>query len=443
MTYAAEVQYLVDCNPALVERNAAEHRRIADLLRSATPSVRRAEQVEWTSRARAGYEARLRDVHGLVDGLAEGYDAASRALLGYADALETAQAQRRTGREYEQELAALCDRARFGSGDEPMRRWEDLRETTGLLDWMSDLFSDPDAVREQAEDRYARTSAAFAQALRTEQEARGRCVAALKAATARVPEFRTGFKDAAALVERIGRLGVLDGEAAEAAHDPLTRLAGTGVKADTAPTVGPRAAVSPALTRIRSLLADLPEGAGNNYWLPSDSDDSRRRWIAANRPLLRAAAAESGLPVDMLAGIAWQEVEGDPAVVDDIAYHVRRLGSDAAADKTSVGPLSIQVRRAAEVLGYDPAHLTEAQRHEVVSAAREPGQNIFITARYLAQLKAESGFAAVEPGRMTEDQYQELAARYNGGPYWESEHAQAYGRSFRERRTLVKEALAG
>lgn len=31
---------------------------------------------------------------------------------------------------------------------------------------------------------------------------------------------------------------------------------------------------------------------------------------------------------------------------------------------------------------------------------------------------------------MTREQRQELAARYNGGPYWQNDDAQAYGRGF-------------
>lgn len=426
MTYAKDVEYLVECNPALVERNAAEYRRLAELLESATPSVHRAEEIDWTSRHRAGYEARLRDVGGLVDGLSSGYIAASRALLGYADGLEAAQAQRRTGRQYEERLGALTSRAGGGSGSEPMRRWEDLRETSGFFDWISDLFDDPDSVRVEADQLYEQTSAAFGQALATEQEARRRCVAELRAARALVPDFRVGFKDAAGLVER---LGVLAGEQAEAAADPLTRLSGTGTKLDSF-AVGPGTVVSPELARIRRLLEGLPEGVGNNRWLPSDDDGSRRDWIAANKALINAAAAETGLPPDAIAGIAWQEVEGDPSVLDDAALFVRGFGSKEDADKTSVGPLSIQIRRAAEVLGYDPAHLTGQQRDEVISAAKDPAQNVFITARYLAQLKAESPFAGVDPGRMTPEQYQELAARYNGGPYWQNDQAQRYGHGF-------------
>lgn len=96
-----------------------------------------------------------------------------------------------------------------------------------------------------------------------------------------------------------------------------------------------------------------------------------------------------------------------------------------------MGPIVIQVRRDAKVLGYDPDHLTDQQRGMVETALQEPAQNMFIASEYLAQLKAESEFADVPAEEITPAQYQELAARYNGGPYWETD-AQAYGRGLPE-----------
>jgi len=78
--------------------------------------------------------------------------------------------------------------------------------------------------------------------------------------------------------------------------------------------------------------------------------------------------------------------------------------------------MAVQIRRAAEVLGYDPANLSDSQRAEIVSALKDPAQNMFITAKYLESLKAESDFADVPADQLALYQYEELAARYNGGP---------------------------
>ncbi|MFB7967938.1 MULTISPECIES: hypothetical protein [Streptomyces] len=66
---------------------------------------------------------------------------------------------------------------------------------------------------------------------------------------------------------------------------------------------------------------------------------------------------------------------------------------------------------------------------------------IFIASGYLAQLKAESEFADVPADKMTPAQYEELAARYNGGPYWEGDQAQAYGRGFGNHLENARDAL--
>lgn len=200
--------------------------------------------------------------------------------------------------------------------------------------------------------------------------------------------------------------------------------------------------VSEALQRIRARLAELPEGQGNGYWLPSGSEDDRRAYIAANREIIRAAAQHCALPAELLAGIAWQEIGGNPRIVDDVAYEVRSVVPGLEdPDKTSMGPLAVQVRRAAEVLGYDPESLAGAQRDVVVEAVREPRQNIFIAAQYLAHVKTESDCADVPAERLTREQMQELATRYNGGPYYRVEMAQAYGREFAKNLDAAREAL--
>lgn len=443
MTYHAEVKFLQDCNPALIERNADEFKRMYGLLHAATPSVKKAERLDWTSDSRSHYEARLRDVEGLVTGLTEGYQKAWKALLDYADAVTHAKQFLTAGEEAQSALADVMSREATpmtskAKAAEPMRQWEDLRGTTGFLDALAELLVDVDAIREEADGWHKRASEAFGNALKTEETARRTCVAELRSARRLIPNFRTEFKDAAGLMARVG---ALQSEARQAEDNPLTHLAGSGNKTDHFPGVGANTVVSPALMRIKRLCAGLPEGTGNNYWLPSDSDDSRRDWIGANRQILKAAAEENGLPPDMIAGIAWKEVEGDPGVIDDVADTVRGFGIGGEADKTSMGPMSIQIRRAAEVLGYDPAHLTGMQRDQVEEAVKDPAQNAFITSEYLAQLKAESSFADVPADRMTPGQYRELAARYNGGPYWQSDDAQGYGDSFMTHLGNARQAL--
>ncbi|MFE5482541.1 hypothetical protein [Streptomyces sp. NPDC056527] len=444
MAYRADVDFLEQANPQLIDRNAAEFRRLHTLIESTDDAFRKASKVEWVSEARDLYVKRLTESKNLADALSEAFRTSSSALASYADAVTTAQSHFKSGKHTEGKLSEVMAREAeaitpTAKAAEPLRQWEDLRGTTGVLDFFAELTVDVDAIREEAEGYYNQTKGHYGDALRVESEARAQCVAGIKAAYASIPEFQGPIPDPEQFLKG---LGPLQKEAREAHANPNVQLPGSGPKVDTIPTVGSHVVISEALMRISNRVDGLPEGQGNNYWLPSNDDEGRRSYISGNKELIRAAAADSGLPPEMVAGIAWQEVEGDPGVLDDLAYEGRKIipGSEDP-DRTSMGPMAIQVRRAAEVLGYDPNHLTDIQRDAVIDATKDPAKNIFIASEYLAQLKAESGFADVPPEKMTREQMQELAARYNGGPYYESDDAKAYGRGFDGKLDQAKEAL--
>ncbi|MFJ9814238.1 hypothetical protein ACIRU3_03010 [Streptomyces sp. NPDC101151] len=446
-TYRQDVRFLDDCNPALVERNALEFRRLRDLLLDVEPGAQRAAtNTQWVSENRKPYDHRLREARDLIKHLADGYDKAQSALLHYASALETAKSHYSDGKAAEQTLAGLISQVadaetRKAQEAGPMHQWEDLRGTTGFLDWAAELTVDIDDIKDDANRAHDQASAAYHRAKTVEGEARDTCTAALDKAYKALPDFRGGdFVDAKSLIDSIPALRT---EAAEAARDPLTQLAGSGPKAEFTKAVG-KDEVSPSLRDIRMRVNGLPE-ATDAYWAVPRNAEERREWIAANKEIITAAAKRSGLPPDMVAGIAWQEVGGQWGWMDDGVDTIRELARDGwlsdtpenlpsrlggTPDETSFGPIAIQVRRAAEVLGYDPANLTEGQRDTIEASLQDPGQNIFIASDYLAMLKEESGFADVPADEMTRAQRQELAARYNGGPYWQDDSAQAYGHGF-------------
>lgn len=444
MTYREAVQFLENASPALIDRNAEEFRRLHNLIESTDASFGKAAKVDWVSEARDNYVKRLDEAREMADALSASFRKVWKALAAYADAVTTAQGHYKNGKSTEYKLAEVISREAVAITPtarkaEPLRQWEDLRSTTGVLDFIAELGIDLDAIREEAERYYNQTKDHYGDAERVESEARRKCVADIKAAYDSLPDFRGGIPDP---LKVLAGLGALRNEARQASDDPNVQLPGSVGKTDTIPTVRGDEEVSDILRRIRDRVGELPEGQGNNYWLPSDDDENRKEYIAANKEIIKAAAEETGLPPEMIAGIAWQEVEGMPGVVDDLSHPARELYPlDKPADETSMGPMSIQVRRAAEVLGYDPANLTDAQRDTVIEALKDPAQNIFIASEYLAQLKAESGFADVPPEKMTREQMQELAARYNGGPGYQNPDAQAYGRAFDSRVDQAKEAL--
>jgi hypothetical protein len=444
VAYRKDVEFLEDANPALIEVSAAEYTRLRKLIDTTDEAFRKAVKVDWQSEARDLYVRRLREAKDITDALSGAFSTAGKALSSYAAAVTTAKGHYKSGQHTEgrlaevmsQEATAITPTARAA---EPLRQWEDLRGTSGVLDWLAEATVDVDAIREDAERYYNQTKDHYGDALRVESEAREKCVADIKAAYHSLPDFRSPIADPERFLRNLGPLGA---EARQASDNPYAQLPGAGPKVDAIPTMGDNVVTNEILSRIQTRIDGLPGAQGNNYWLPSTSDEGRREYISANSALIKAAAQDAGLPPEMVAGIAWQEVMGDPAVIDDLAYEGRKvLPFSEDPDNTSMGPMSIQVRRAAEVLGYDPQHLTDIQRDQVVGALKDPAKNIFIASEYLAQLKAESGFADVPPEQMTRAQMQELAARYNGGPYYEDPHAQAYGRGFDNNVDQAKEAL--
>ncbi|MEU1500701.1 hypothetical protein [Streptomyces sp. NPDC005732] len=457
ISHRKDVEYLEGCNPPLVERNADEFKRLHDMLVAVDPSAERAEKhTRWKSEGSGHYEARLTEARKLLTQLAEGYHKAAAALSDYASALVVAKAHYSNGRANERSLANLIHTkgtaiTREAQEAEPMRQWEDMRATTGVMDFFAELTMDVDDIRDDANRLHDAAGGDFHLAEVTEHEAREICVHQLKQAYDLLPDFRMGFVQRVDIVPAIADLRR---EAAEARTNPLTRLPGSGPKQDYYPVAG-NDIVSPTLRDIRLQVANLP-GARDSYWTPPSNAQERADWIAANKDIIKAAARNSGLPPGMVAGIAWQEIGGQPGILDDITDTLReqvdsplspiapeslpwRLGGDP--DNTSMGPIAIQVRRGAEVLGYDPDHLTDQQRGMVEDSLQDPAQNIFIASEYLAQLKAESEFADVPAEEMTPAQYQELAARYNGGPYWQTDDAQAYGRGFTNNLDEARNAL--
>jgi soluble lytic murein transglycosylase-like protein len=459
MAYHQDVKFLSEVVPALVERNADEFRRAHDLLGSVEPAVRRArDDTDWEGAGRDKYDARLADVNGLITGLGAGFDRARAALYAYAAELEKARLLVEEGQVTERKLAAEIGKVadavtRTAQKAEPMRQWEDIRSTTGFLDWIAELGMDVDSIREDAERFYEQTGSKFEQGKVAEENARRKCLDELKVAYDKLPDFRADSKDAATITAGVREI---TDEARQATGGRNVALPGSGPKTDLS-SFDPNAAESATLKRFRELANTLPAGTNTPYWSSEGSAEFRAQWIKDNRQAIVAAAEEAGLPPDLVAGIAWQEVGGKGRVWDDVTQFFRDAADSdwspvtpenlpdragGAPDEVSYGPLSIQVRRAAEVLGYDPENLSDEQRDEVIAASKEPRTNILISAQHLADLKAQSGFADVPAGQMTPEHYAELGARYNGGPSWDTNpDAQAYGRTLNENLPDAKKAM--
>ncbi|MFJ6945342.1 hypothetical protein ACISU4_11975 [Streptomyces wuyuanensis] len=71
MAYRADVVFLEDANPTLIDRNAAEFRRLHALIESTDDAFRAAIKVRWESEARDLYAKRLKESNSLADTLSE------------------------------------------------------------------------------------------------------------------------------------------------------------------------------------------------------------------------------------------------------------------------------------------------------------------------------------------------------------------------------------
>jgi hypothetical protein len=429
--YRADVEFLDECQPGLVGRNAAEFARMRDLLGSVTVSGPLAE---------------------VVTALAGVFGDASQALKDYADGLAEAKREFEAGVDAEDALDKVISAeatavTRAAQEAEPLRRWEELQAGEGFFGWLAGLGADVEGIRAEAARAYDQAGAAFGRARAAEETARTRCLAGLDAAQRALPTLPSGS---------VGVLDEVIQRAASIADHPLLSLPGSGPKGEAFPnTTGD--VVSPVLRELRAKIASLPELA--MPWLftvAGATENDRLAWLTSGRAIIRAAAADAGLPVVFLAGIAWKEVGRKPTALDEITDGLRSaaagewspvapenlpgpLGGDR--DHTSYGPLSVQTRRAAEVLGYDPATLTTEQRDEIHAALKDATQNIFIAAKHLADLKAMTAFATTSAEELTPEHYRELAARYNGGPYWRGPQAQAYARDVESNLDAAKAAV--
>ncbi len=149
-------------------------------------------------------------------------------------------------------------------------------------------------------------------------------------------------------------------------------------------------------------------------------------WVAHNASAIRVAARDQGFPAELLAGVCWIEVAGDPSGIDRLAFEVRAFdwsGPDwvdrnltitNAPAKTSFGAVSMQLRTAANTLGLDPAKLTTEQLRGLSTCLENDAFNIDLVARHLRQIIDKDGLQTARPA-LDMDAVRVAGARYNRG----------------------------
>jgi hypothetical protein len=436
-TYRVDIEYIEESEPGLIERNAAEFLRMGRLLDSVEPDITRASHIEWESVTREKFDTRVQEAKSLISNLSLGFQDAGFALIAYSDGVRKAKDTVTTGVAAYHALRRVLDDGQslllymgLPRRDDPMRQYEEMGAgfTWSLsfdrgLPRFNDLTDDAKRLYEQADE-------AFEKARSTEESARADCLAKLGNVRAALPEFGDLFGgDFRAAHDLAAEIEALQAELAEASTDENISLPGAGEKDYSWPT-DQEGDVSTKLAEINGLAAGQQQASDlyRDYaWIPG----YEREWVRNNHALIADIAARSGIPPDMLAAILLQE--SDDGAVNDIVESGRSWGVlPGDPDATSFGAMEVQIRRAADVLGYDPdpQHLTDGQRDQIVSALKDPVRSLYIASEYLERLKAGSDFANVPAAEMTEKNYRELAQMYNCGPGWDSTDGKKYGSEF-------------
>jgi len=163
----------------------------------------------------------------------------------------------------------------------------------------------------------------------------------------------------------------------------------------------------------------LPEKAGGGKQYIQKFKDT---WVRYNRERIKVAAHKYNFPPELLAGVCWIEVAGDPNFIDRVAFEVRSFdwSGPPAIDKfaitkhpakTSFGSVSMQLRTAAQTLGMNPDEMNTKQFRELANCLERDVFNIETAARHIRQLMDHDKLSAP----LSMDDIRIIGARYNRG----------------------------
>jgi len=149
-------------------------------------------------------------------------------------------------------------------------------------------------------------------------------------------------------------------------------------------------------------------------------------WVQHNKALIKSAAKKYGFPPELLAGICWVEVGGDPEFIDRIAFEVRAFfwsSSDWVnrnitithpPERTSFGAVSMQLRTAANTLGIQADQLSIDELSQLASCLQQDVFNIDLAARHVRQIIDHDKLQKDQP-ELAMEHVRIVGARYNRG----------------------------
>ena len=161
------------------------------------------------------------------------------------------------------------------------------------------------------------------------------------------------------------------------------------------------------------VLGKLPAWMGG---APNVLRNYKDAWVRAHRNLIETLSTSYRLPPELLGGVAWIEAGGKPYSLKIDVYEVRRFGFEPLTrqpELTSMGPVAIQLRRAAEAMGVEFDKLTERDKSQLIDCLQNADNDLRIVAKHLWQLK-QIDF----PDKAVLGKYEIgiIATRYNRGP---------------------------
>jgi hypothetical protein len=149
-------------------------------------------------------------------------------------------------------------------------------------------------------------------------------------------------------------------------------------------------------------------------------------WISHNKTHINSNASKYQFPPELLAGVCWIEVGGDPSFIDSVAFNVRAFdwsGPDWVdrnmtitrnPNRTSFGAVSMQLGTAAHAMGLDIKNMSSQQVRGLANCLQKDVFNIELVARHLRQLIDQDKLQK-NPPSLDFEAVKIAGARYNRG----------------------------
>jgi len=152
----------------------------------------------------------------------------------------------------------------------------------------------------------------------------------------------------------------------------------------------------------------------------------KNSWVRYHKEQIKSEAASKGFPPELLAGICWIEVGGDPHVIDTVAFNVRAFdysGPDWVDEnmtitnrpyKTSFGSVSMQLATAANTLGKDATTMSYSELRDLSNCLETDTFNISLVADHIVEI-IQLDNLGTSAAHISMDDVRIIGARYNRG----------------------------